>query len=86
MAADNNLAALLLTKYFPSPFGGMFARTGWNIAVSLSSDIAMAEFRISERSFGSHQQFDAGSFQIYGSTLFCVESYPSSREKTILQF
>ena len=63
--ADNNLAALPLTRYFPSPFGGMIARTGWDTDVSLASGTVVTEMRIVERFFGSHQQLDAGNFQIY---------------------
>jgi len=62
---DNNLAALPLTRYFPSPFGGMVARTGWDTVVSLTSATVVAEMRIVERYFSNHQHLDAGSFQIY---------------------
>ena len=65
LSADNNLSALPLTKYFPSPFGGMIARTGWDTGVSLTSGTVVAEMRIGERFFGSHQHLNAGSFQIY---------------------
>jgi len=65
VSADTNLSSLPLTRYFPSPFGGMVARTGWDTGISLTSSTVVAEMKISERFFGSHQQLDAGSFQIY---------------------
>jgi len=71
-SADNNLAALPLTKYFPSPFGGMVARTGWDNG--LTANTVMAEMKIVERHFGNHQHLDAGSFQIYYKGPLAVKS------------
>ena len=65
ISADNNLSTLPLTRYFPSPFGGMIARSGWDTGVSLTSGTVVAEMKIMEHYFGSHQHFDAGNFQIY---------------------
>ena len=58
-----NFSALPLTKYFPYPFGGMTARTGWDKGTL--ADIAIADMKIVERHFAAHQHLDAGSFQIY---------------------
>ena len=74
IAADNNLASLPLTKYFPSPFGGMVARTGWDAGINLSSGSVTAEMRIKERQYNGHQHLDAGSFQIYYKGPLAVES------------
>ena len=74
VSADNNLAALPLTRYFPSPLGGMVARTGWNTDVSLTSNTVVAEMRIKERQFNNHQHFDAGNFQIYYKGPLAVNS------------
>ena len=72
--ADNHLEELPLTRYFPSPFGGMIARTGWDTDVSLTSGTVVAEMKIGERFFGSHQQLDAGNFQIYYKGPLAVNS------------
>ena len=68
----NNLASLPLTKYFPSPFGGMAVRTDWNDGIT--SNAVVAEMRIKERHFANHQHLDAGSFQIYYKGPLAVES------------
>ena len=52
-----------LTKYFPSPFGAMIARTGWEDGINSNS--VMAEMKIGENNFGDHQHLDAGGFQLY---------------------
>lgn len=70
--ADNNLAALPLTKYFPHPFGGMVARTGWDDG--LTSNTVVAEMKIAEQYFGGHQHSDAGSFQIYYKGPLTIDS------------
>ena len=57
------LAELPLTKYFPSPKGGMIARTGWQDGLASSS--VVAEMKINEWYFGNHQHLDAGTFQLY---------------------
>ena len=71
---DNTLAALPLTRYFPSPFGGMVARTGWETAISMSSNTVVAEMKISEQYFANHQHLDAGSFQIFYKGPLAIES------------
>ena len=72
ISADNNLASLPLSKFFPYPFGGMVARTGWENG-STSSTV-VADMKIVERHFGNHQHLDAGSFQIYYKGPLAVES------------
>jgi hypothetical protein len=56
-------APLPLTKYFPSPKGGMIARTGWDEGIG--SRAVVAEFKVNEWYFANHQHLDAGAFQIY---------------------
>ena len=64
VSPDYGMGELPLTKYFPYPFGGMVARTGWDNG--FASNIVVAEMRVVERRFGLHQHFQAcGSFQIY---------------------
>ena len=70
--ANNDLAALPLTRYFPSPFGGMVARTDWNSG--LTANTVVAEMRIKERHFANHQHLDAGSFQMYYKGPLAVNS------------
>ena len=70
--ADRNLTALPLTRYFPSPFGGMVARTGWD--EGQTSNTVVAEMRIVERQFNNHQHLDSGAFQIYYKGPLAVES------------
>ena len=54
---------LPLTRYFPSPKGAMFARTGFNDG--LYSDDAVAYMNVEEYNFSNHDHIDAGHFQIY---------------------
>ena len=61
--ADYHLAALPLTKYFPYPFGGMTARTGWD--KGSTSNTVVADMKIVAHQFNNHQHLDAGSFQLY---------------------
>ena len=70
--ADFNLTSLPLTKYFPYPFGGMTARTGWE--AGSSSSTAVADMKIVERMFNNHQHLDAGSFQLYYKGPLAVET------------
>lgn len=69
---DHNLASLPLTRYFPSPFGGMTARTGWDNGAT--SNVAVVDMKIAERHFNNHQHLDAGSFQIYYKGPLVVET------------
>ena len=69
---DYNLSALPLTKFFPYPFGGIIARTGWNNG--FKSETVVAEMKISECYFAAHQHLDAGSFQIYYKGPLAIES------------
>lgn len=50
---------LPLTRYSPSPYGWMVARTGWG------TESVIAEMKINEYNFLNHQHHDAGAFQIY---------------------
>jgi heparin/heparan-sulfate lyase len=70
--ADFNLSSLPLTNYFPYPFGGMTARTGWD--KGSTSDVAMADMKIVERQFNNHEHLDAGSFQLYYKGPLAVET------------
>jgi len=72
VAPDYNLASLPLTAYFPYPFGGMVARTGWENGAA--SNTVVAEMKIVERLFNNHQHLDAGAFQLYYKGPLTVES------------
>lgn len=50
---------LPLTRYSPSPYGWMVARTGWG------AESVIVEMKINEYNFLNHQHHDAGAFQIY---------------------
>ncbi len=54
---------LPLTRYFPSPKGAMFARTGFNDGID--SDDVIAYMNLEEYNFSNHDHLDAGHFQIY---------------------
>lgn len=54
---------LPLTRYFPSPKGAMFARTGFHDG--LNSDDVVAFMNVEEYNFSNHDHLDAGHFQIY---------------------
>ena len=73
---------LPLTKYFPSPKGGMIARTGWDDGLTSSS--VVAEMKINEWYFANHQHLDAGAFQIYYRGMLASDSgyYQASIDKT----
>ena len=72
VSPDFNLASLPLTNYFPYPFGGMVARTGWDNGSS--SGTAVAEMKIVERHYANHEHLDAGSFQLYYKGPLAIES------------
>ena len=72
VAPDYNLASLPLTKYFPYPFGGMIARTGWDNGST--SQTVVAEMKIVERLYNNHQHLDAGAFQLYYKGPLAIES------------
>ncbi|WP_168735986.1 heparin/heparin-sulfate lyase HepB [Cohnella fermenti] len=63
---------LPLTMYYPSPKGGMIARTGWEDG--FDSPAVVAEMEINEWWFGNHQHQDAGSFQIYYKGALATDS------------
>ena len=63
LPADFGIAALPLTRFFPYPFGGMVARTGWEKGTT--SHTVVADMKIVERHYAAHQHLDAGSFQLY---------------------
>ena len=72
VAADFGVARLPLTRYFPYPFGGMVARTGWENGST--SGTVVAEMKIVERQYNNHQHLDAGAFQIYYKGPLAVET------------
>lgn len=65
-------AELPLTRYFPSPYGGMVARTSWE--EGCSSKAVVAEMKVAEYHFANHQHLDAGSFQLYYKGPLAVQS------------
>jgi hypothetical protein len=50
----------------------MMARTSWNDGIS--SDTALAEFKIGEYNFANHSHLDAGSFQLYYKGPLAIDS------------
>ena len=54
---------LPLSAYYPSPRGGMIARTGWQDGID--SPAVVADMKVNEYWTMGHQHLDAGSFQIY---------------------
>lgn len=63
---------LPLTRYFPSPYGGMVARTSWK--EGSNSKAVVAEMKVAEHHFANHQHLDAGSFQLYYKGPLAVQS------------
>lgn len=63
---------LPLTRYFPSPYGGMVARTLWEEGAN--SGAVVAEMKVAEYHFANHQHLDAGSFQLYYKGPLAVQS------------
>lgn len=63
--------SLPLSKYFGSPAGVMFARTGWS--EGKNADSAAVMMKIGEKRFNNHQHLDSGSFQIYYKGLLAGE-------------
>lgn len=60
------------TKYFGSPAGVMVARTGWNMGLDTNDVVAM--MKLPERFWGSHEHYDAGSFQIFYKGMLALDS------------
>lgn len=63
---------LPLTRYFPSPYGGMVARTSWE--EGHNSKAVIAEMKVAEYHFANHQHLDAGSFQLYYKGPLAIQS------------
>lgn len=59
---------LPLTRFSPTPFGWMIARTGWG------KNSVVAEMKINEHFYGNHQHMDGGSFQIYYKGPLAIDS------------
>jgi len=74
------LSELPLSMYFPAPYGGMIARTGWHPLGAAGwtsdkqSDDVVAEMKVSEFWFPSHSHHDSGSFQIYYKGALAIDS------------
>lgn len=68
----SSVESLPLTKYFPSPYGGMIARTDWK--EGMDANTVVAEMKVAEYNFVGHQHFDAGNFQIYFKGPLAVQS------------
>lgn len=63
---------LPLTRYFPSPYGGMVARTSWE--EGHNSKAVVAEMKVAEYHFANHQHLDAGNFQLYYRGPLAIQS------------
>lgn len=59
---------LPLSRYSPSPYGWMIARTGWG------PDSVIAEMKTNEQFVGNHQHMDGGAFQIYYKGPLAIDS------------
>ena len=59
---------LPLSRYSPSPYGWMTARTSWD------KNSVIAEMKINEQFYGNHQHLDGGSFQIYYKGPLAIDS------------
>lgn len=59
---------LPLSRYSPSPFGWMIARTSWD------EDCVIAEMKVNEQFYGNHQHQDGGAFQIYYKGPLAIDS------------
>lgn len=70
--AGRPLDELPLTRFFPSPKGGMIARTGWEDG--LDSPAVVVECKVNEWYFANHQHLDAGAFQIYHRGALATDS------------
>jgi len=69
---DFGLAALPQTRYFPSPYGAMVARTGWESGSTANTVVAL--MKVGERQYNNHKHLDAGAFQIYYKGPLAVET------------
>lgn len=69
---NKDKSLLPLSRYFPAPYGAIYARTSWN--EGMESDAVVAEMKIGVHNFGNHQHLDAGNFQIYYKGPLAVES------------
>lgn len=63
---------LPLSKYYPSPAGGMTARTGWTYGTD--SPTVVADMKIDESFVHGHDHWDSGSFQLYYKGYLARES------------
>lgn len=59
---------LPLSRYSPSPYGWMIARTSWG------DDCVIAEMKVNEQFYGNHQHQDGGAFQIYYKGPLAIDS------------
>ena len=59
---------LPLTRFSPTPFGWMIARTGWG------KNAVVAEMKVNEHFYGNHQHMDGGAFQIYYKGPLAIDS------------
>ncbi len=59
---------LPLSRFSPSPYGWMIARTGWG------DDSVIAEMKVNEQFYGNHQHLDGGAFQIYYKGPLAIDS------------
>ena len=69
---NTEVGNLPLSRYLPTPYGGMIARTGWEWGKT-SNDIVVS-MQMTQREIGGHQHEDTGSFQIYYKGLLTGDS------------
>lgn len=71
-SAKKSVSDLPLTKFYGSPIGYMVARTGWGDTIS--SNTAMATFKVGEYKTFNHEHADNGQFELYYKGGLAVDS------------
>ena len=66
--ATKPFSDLPLSYYAGSPFGWMYARSGWD------DNAVICEMKINEMNFCNHQHMDAGAFQVYHKGMLALDS------------
>ncbi|TYP79417.1 stalk domain-containing protein [Paenibacillus methanolicus] len=61
-----------LSRYFPSPYGSIVARTGWDEGPD--SNAVVAIMNIGERTQTNHQHVDPGAFSMYFKGYLAIDS------------
>ena len=75
-AVNTKVSDLPLSRYLPSPYLGMVARTGWKFSPTSYNDSedVLVTMQMTQKQVGGHQHNDTGSFQIYYKGLLTGDS------------